>query len=650
MDAVSLKLARNYTNEKLNSLPSNRPTKTVSFDGGIYSVGNDVVNGQVSDVVIKGQTVTNLVKNGNFANGINSWAKSNCEISASNNVLTLVTSTTGGESYFYQDLGSIKAGTTIFFSCWARSLQEDKKIVVQLYDGINYIQSPILNIPMTSNWQRYSFKYTFNNDVSYPRIRIRYGISDTSCNFEHKELFGLILASDEIALSLEQLNAKYPYWFDGTKSTNSVRLRSVGKNLFDGEFDTKTGLKINYVTQNKISIGYRSAVGTNVDNILPKMKFEANTRYAFSGKIYETISGVNVRPRILYTDGTAEDVRFATTTPTEFVKVSASGKSILHITWGFSIGNAAGETIIENFKIEKGTVATPYEPYKESIVNVNLPEPLCSLPNGVKDEVSVSDGKLIKRVSDEVVLNGSEVWGYLDTVNGYARFYLSLSSRAPYLKQQGVVNFIAKIKNHNFENVGQTNYAAQLMDGNKITLRYSDSYIVTSIDVALLNEVDVNGFKNFLNSNPLTLIYQLAEPVVTKLPAQAPLQVFENGTVYVEPIGDPSETTLPSVEMTIPTGNSNKFGVASHDYDGAAADWVLTNSESKCFLLAVSNAGGAANIIAPDAPGVMYAISNTSEQTITIKISGGTGVEVTNAKTVLVIHNGTDYVALTAEL
>jgi hypothetical protein len=54
MDAVSLKLARNYTNEKLNSFPSNAPTKTVSFDGGIYSVGNDVVNGQVSDVVVKG--------------------------------------------------------------------------------------------------------------------------------------------------------------------------------------------------------------------------------------------------------------------------------------------------------------------------------------------------------------------------------------------------------------------------------------------------------------------------------------------------------------------------------------------------------------------------------------------------------------------
>ncbi|MDD2353538.1 MAG: hypothetical protein PHX56_08320 [Atribacterota bacterium] len=50
-------LSQQYINEQLLlNNDTNRPTKTVSFDGGIYSVGNDVVNGQVSDVAVKGQT------------------------------------------------------------------------------------------------------------------------------------------------------------------------------------------------------------------------------------------------------------------------------------------------------------------------------------------------------------------------------------------------------------------------------------------------------------------------------------------------------------------------------------------------------------------------------------------------------------------
>jgi hypothetical protein len=140
----------------------------------------------------------------------------------------------------------------------------------------------------------------------------------------------------------------------------------------------------------------------------------------------------------------------------------------------------------------------------------------------------------------------------------------------------------------------------------------------TDVD-AMEGNITLDKFKAYLNQYPITLTYQLATPIVTKLPAQAPLQVFENGTVYVEPIGDASESTLPSVEMTIPTGTSNKFGVATHNYGGAAADWTLTNSESKCFMLAVSSAGGAANIIAPNRPGTMYAISNASGYAITIK-------------------------------
>lgn len=55
---------------------------------------------------------------------------------------------------------------------------------------------------------------------------------------------------------------------------------------------------------------------------------------------------------------------------------------------------------------------------------------------------------------------------------------------------------------------------------------------------------------------------------------------------------------IPSLaNKTKPTGTSNKFGVATHDYDGAAADWVLTRNEANCGILIVTNAGSAVNII-----------------------------------------------------
>ena len=150
----------------------------------------------------------------------------------------------------------------------------------------------------------------------------------------------------------------------------------------------------------------------------------------------------------------------------------------------------------------------------------------------------------------------------------------------------------------------------------------------------------------------LVLIYSVVALaiIVTKLSAQPPLQVYENGTVYVEPLGDPSETTLPTVELTVPIAGGNKVGIATHEYAGAAADWVLTSNEGKCTMLKVANAGGAANIIAPDRVGKLFVVNNLSGQTVTVKKSGGTGVAIANGKTALVMHNGTDYMKITGEV
>jgi hypothetical protein len=93
----------------------------------------------------------------------------------------------------------------------------------------------------------------------------------------------------------------------------------------------------------------------------------------------------------------------------------------------------------------------------------------------------------------------------------------------------------------------------------------------------------------------------------------------------------------------------NILRVTSHDFGGAATAWTLSADEALCFYLIVTNANGAADIIAPHIEGTTYCLRNASGQAITLKKSGGTGIAVANGKTATLWHNGSDYVRATAD-
>jgi predicted Rdx family selenoprotein len=94
------------------------------------------------------------------------------------------------------------------------------------------------------------------------------------------------------------------------------------------------------------------------------------------------------------------------------------------------------------------------------------------------------------------------------------------------------------------------------------------------------------------------------------------------------------------------------FKAATHVYT-TLADWTLSAAEMICNLLVTSSGSGSTAIIAPDVAGRLYIVRNGNTaggtNAITIKINGGTGVAIANGKTAVVIHNGTDYVRVTAD-
>lgn len=613
MDVVSLALAKRYTNEQLNKLPNDRPVKKLVFDGGILSLPSDVVEGQISEIRILGTSLKNEL---NYNR--ETWAEWSKILSAGD--VTGLEFTGDGAEYPRAHMNSsLKPSTKygILFNVIVNNM--DKSLMLSNYltgsnvllANANFVGNTKTIITTTTPINTNRFRF----EISCPAAGTKLKIRDIRV-FELPP--GSQIEADFTNLTADQLAQKYPYIKgDGVKSTVSARVKSVGKNLID---------------KSKIKTGKY----WNSDNTL-----SADTTSIYSEEYIPVV--VNANYKITSPQGSIQvmefDIykKFIQRINTTSVGIYTPGANVKYIRVSFY---TAGTSAIDTVQIEKGTVATSYEPHKLSQAYISGAGELRSV-GIVKDEVRLTEGQEIQRVSDEVIINGNLNWqGYtFDATNDLGKMY--------------AVNFAA---NNNAK------LGASLANGGVINITNSQSINGISVgstsgelwinikSPSVLGIIDLTTFKSWLNSNPQTLIYQLASPIVTPLPTQPPLKVFENGTVFVEIIGDPAESTHPTVELSVPIGTYAKYGIATKDYQAAVADWVLSAQECKCMLLIATNAGGAANIIAPDKPGLLYAVNNKSGQIITIKKSGGTGVAIGAGKTVLVMHSGTDYIKITGEV
>ena len=637
MDAVSLALAKNYTNEKLNSLPSNAPTKTVTFDGGIYSVGSDVVNGQVSDIVLLGRTYTNGVINGDFSDSTNGWFNSIGSLAVVDNIM-IGTSNGASSTRSISTTANIPVASNkkVYIKARFRTRSENAtKLEFYVRGSITSgtVQKITFNNPEKDRW------YYINDIISLPsnmegNIHIAFWMVHESAEQSEGQVLEIdgnygVLAVDltslgETETDTDKLSQKY-HFINGTKSTNSVRIKSIGKNLFD-EPKIKSQLdKIskaesfnmiydgNLLTvsgQNEISAyGYKKVwliqgktYTVVVDGYKDAGAFGNVGLYklTLAGSIGAKVAGValsNTRSIKTVNTGVIDATGYYALT--YFPTYYTSTQSNMYI---YSV-MLKDSTVLDN----------SYEPYKESIAYINGAGELRSLPNGVKDEVNIGLGQKIQRIKKYVlqaddIISFSQSGTYVDLITIRAFSDFSAGQTWQYAYPELITDRTTGRTTASWDL--ETSYWTHAFDSSKKIYIY-----VPKGTYANLTEA-----RSALAGT--TLIYQLAEPVVTKLPAQAPLQVFENGTVYVEPIGDPSETTLPTVELTVPIGAPNKFGSASHDYEGAAADWVLNDSEQKCLILVATNSGGNANIILPKISGLVYLVDNKTDYNIVCKSVG----------------------------
>ena len=335
---------------------------------------------------------------------------------------------------------------------------------------------------------------------------------------------------DGIQLEKGTVATTYEPHHDGHK----IEILSSGKNLFKATKSTKpihNTSEVNIINSNSVEI-------VSVKNIWASACFilncKPNTKYYFScnakkvfneGGIYIRVCDKKTHTVIkeLLNSGVIKNDSYLNesfTTPSELTNCYVGVQ--LYCSRDGGSNTNGGRWVYDNIILEEGN-STSYIPYQEDKTQILLDEPLMRLPNGVCDEIT-RDGKLIRRVG-KVILNGSETWSntghgghstkntfeiklsYTGGLNGANN--LCYCNRFP----QGITSGVPE------EGMYRVAYDGSVNKG---------IFLLFSPKISEIPYRDTNAWKQWLSKNPTTVYYELAEPIITELPAPY-LRIFKDG-------------------------------------------------------------------------------------------------------------------------
>jgi hypothetical protein len=501
-----------------------RTIKRVDYNltsiSSVTSVPSNIIQDEAKEISIKARTYTNIVTNGNFADGDN-WTPARGTESVANNTYTLTGDGTAYYIYTKQDTNTpVKVENKIFIKYFAR-VTNSSCLVFRLYvggttGGIETLVKTI-NTPTANIWYEISaILITPADFTGNYSIRIYHNYADAATAngkvMEVKEVLAIDITNTDMATwTADQINAAIPYWFDGTKGTEAGTVVSTGKNLFDGQLESgdlssTTGLPT-----------VNAAVVRGV-NFIP---IEASTVYTFTSPARMVCYDINKNFIGIATYG---NPYWTTLANTRYIKIV--------------IGSA---DINLQVMLNKGTTLAAYEPYTST--SISYPAIGNNLPNGTADEVyQDSNGQWWKaqRVKTKA-LQASDIFS-LNTTTYTNIDYFTIVKPSDYLgynntngNGQGWFNLLGYVEGAVVDSTDSIN---KISTANNATL-----FVV---GIAKGTYANLAAAQAALAGTQL--IYQLATPITTQLDNIGSLLAHPNGTVYVE-ADIPTESTIPIIEF-----------------------------------------------------------------------------------------------------
>lgn len=289
----------------------------------------------------------------------------------------------------------------------------------------------------------------------------------------------------------------YPSEIECVKDT--IQVKDVGKNLFDinGVTTSNTSNWGISVSGNTLTIEHKNTYSTGTPTLVLGMLPSGN--YTISGTFDRVIS--------LYRNDTySVNLNSGNT-------FTSNGTETLSLRFGNPNATTLTYTDIQ---LEKGTETT-YEPYQENTLNINLQgNELCSLPNNVKDELIIENGraKIIKNVG-KYNITGNEAWALSGTES---QPYINFGNYVDNCKYPATTTELPNLLSNYYLQITRNN----LYDG-RITLSPGKALIIYDT----VHNTSLANFKEWLKSAGVVVYYQLATSTEIDLGEVETLSTFE---------------------------------------------------------------------------------------------------------------------------
>ena len=318
-----------------------------------------------------------------------------------------------------------------------------------------------------------------------------------------------------------------------------IEILSNNKNLFDVPNIIKEQMTFTGVSNSKL---------------IAFAKVRKNATYKVSGLYTKSISQLghggiyiglfNNKPNSTDTWYNTQNSTYVYRSESERVPLNTTIQTGSHNYIGIYVGIATGSNYnhiatVTDLQLEESSTSTEYIPHKHNKIKLLLDEPLYK-----GNKVCMKNGCLgYWKYMNKIVLDGSENWntawsGFDNDI--IKTFHLEIEDKA-----QSGNSFCDKFRLATIVGSPTTEFYTTMDGGRK--------EFAIGIMRTKLTTQNVEGFKTWLSNNPVTVVYELAEPLFIPLTNEYGepilLEGYENGTIYIDSTIVPTTTVRYTPKM-----------------------------------------------------------------------------------------------------